>query len=132
MNTILFAYAVIFTSIIAFSVLIKLILKLRGKYEKIPRNVQKEEILTIPFLLIGIPGMFGFVSGVAVFNQIFWQIYFILMLVYFIVGFKFPKMQLVKDKTTRKQFILINLVGLIVSFPMIYMLGAYAFETFPN
>ena len=132
MDTALIIYATLLATLIVCSAIGKLVLKLLGKYEVTPLNIQKEELLTIPFILVGMLGMFGFIFKVSILSQLFWQIYFILIVVHTFIAFKLPKMKFLKEKTTRKQFFLINLVGFIISLPMIYMLGAYAFGTFHN
>lgn len=132
MDTFLLLYAILFTVLFLGSAIIKVVMKLSGRYEETPLMVQKEEFLTIPFVIVGIAGMFGYLLEITLFNQFFWQIYFILMLVHTVVGFLFPKMQLIKEKTTTKQFVLLSLAALTISVPMIYMLGAYAFGVFPD
>ena len=132
MDKVTFVYATLLTTLVVCSILGKLVFKLLGKYEATPLNIQKEELLTTPFVLVGFLGMFGFILKVSIFSQTFWQVYFILAIVHSIIAFKLPKMKLLKEKTTKKQYFLFNLVGIMVSVPMFYMLGTYAFQTFPN
>ena len=68
MDTALIIYATLLATLIVCSAIGKLVLKLLGKYEVTPLNIQKEELITIPFILVGMLGMFGFIFKVSIFT----------------------------------------------------------------
>ena len=113
------------------SSLIKMIMKISGKYEETPVTIQKEELIIVPFNLIGLAGMFGYFYDVVIFNQVFWQFYVILMLLYTIIGYWLPKMKLIREKSSTKSFLLLNAFALVVGAPMFYMVIVYAWN-FPG
>jgi len=110
----------------------KAFLKLKDKYEDTPRAVQIEELLTLPFLGVALIGMFGFVREIAIFSALFWKVYFLLSVFYLAVSFFLPKNKWMKTILEPKKYLMLNVVASILSLPLIYMLGAYAFITFPS
>ena len=126
MDSITLLYIFAYSALIIGSALIKVIMKLLGKYEETPITIQKEELISVPFNLIGLAGMFGYFYDVVIFNQIFWQIYVILMLLYTVVGYKLPKMKLIREKSSTKFFLMLNALALLIGGPMFYMVIVYA------
>jgi hypothetical protein len=128
MEAALYWYAIIFAALLVLSGIGKTALKLAGKYEVTPKPVQIEELVSISILLISIFALYGYVRNVLVFSALFWQIYFFLLIAHGIGAFWLPKLVWLKNEVSLNKFIVINLVGFIVSIPFYYIMFRYAFS----
>lgn len=132
MSTFLFWYALLFSGVFIVSSLGKLGMKLIGKYEMTPKAVQLEELITMPFVLISVVGLYGYIQQVAIFSAMFWKIYFVLTILQIVVAFWLPKQQFLKKELPTKKFIVFNAIGTGIGIPLYYMLFNYAFVFFPT
>ena len=132
MSTFLFWYALLISGVFIVSSLGKLGMKLIGKYDMTPKAVQLEELITMPFVLISVVGLYGYIQQVAIFSAVFWKIYFVLTILQIVVAFWLPKQQFLKKELPTKKFIVLNAIGTGIGIPLYYMLFNYAFVSFPT
>ena len=130
-DTILKIYFFIFFGLILVSSIIKVALKLSGKYQAVPNNVQWDEALVLPFTLLGGVGVFGSLYETPIFSPMFWKAYVAISLLQTLFFFLSPKMRLLKNKLSEKQFVVMCSVSLIAGLPFFYVLVDYAFWNFP-
>jgi len=126
-----FWYAVVFGLLTLGSLIGKAYLKTQGKYDVVPPSVQHEEVMTIPFLLIGIVGVAAYGSGVSLGPQLFWQVYVVLLFLHFVFSFWLPKLRLLRAKTSTREFLIFNIVGVALSLPLYIGLYSYAYLDYP-
>ena len=130
-DTILKIYFFIFFGLILVSSTIKVSLKLSGKYQAVPKSVQWDEALVLPFTLLGGVGVFGSLYETPIFSPMFWKAYVAISLLQTLFFFLSPKMRLLKNKLSEKQFAVMCGVSLIAGLPFFYVLVDYAFWNFP-
>jgi len=130
-NTALLWYASIMTLLSVASLITKLVMKVRGTYDETPRAVQIEEMCVFPFMFFGLAGVFALSMDVALGSQTFWQWFTVLFFVHAIASFRLPKIRWMRQIATRKQFLLINTVGIALGMPIYLALGYYSFVAFP-
>jgi hypothetical protein len=132
METFLYRYSIFFAGIIVVAVVVKLLMKVMGNYEITPLNVQREEALAIPFLAITIIGAYGYFEQVSIINQMFWQVYSILLIALTVAAFWFPKLQWLKKEVSLRAYVVITVVSIMINLPMYYIVLMYAFSGYPE
>jgi hypothetical protein len=132
METFLYRYSIFFAGIIVVAVVVKLLMKVMGNYEITPLNVQREEALAIPFLAITIIGAYGYFEQVLIVNQMFWQVYSILLIALTVAAFWFPKLQWLKKEVSLRAYVVITVVSIMINLPMYYIVLMYAFCGHPE
>ena len=132
MDTFLYWYAVLISTLFILSAFGKVGLKLAGKYDVTPRPVQLEELVTMPFVLVSVVGLYGYINEVAIFSALFWQIYFLLTILQIIVAFWLPKQKWLRAELPLNKFVIFNIVGTGIGIPLYFMLFDYAFTVLPN
>ncbi|KKO50662.1 hypothetical protein VT06_01460 [Arsukibacterium sp. MJ3] len=120
-------YMYLFSAFILLSFAAKITLKLLGKYEETPKSVQIEEYITLPLIMIGCVGMYGYVYSVTLVEREFWQFYAVLVIAHSIGAFWLPKLSWIRSGVSAKSFFVINFVGLSISLPFYIMIFNYAF-----
>lgn len=132
MNSFLYWYAILISGLFILSAVGKVGLKLAGKYDVTPISVQVEELVTMPFVLFSIVGLYGYVNETAIFSALFWQAYFVLTILQIVVAFWLPKQKWLKSELPLNRFIIFNIIGTGIGIPLYYMLFQYAFTSFPG
>ncbi len=120
-------YAYLFSSIFLISIIMKITLKLSGKYDKTPKSVQIEEVLFIPFYCIGLVAMFGYVYDRYIFVREFWQVYTVCLMLSVMGSFWLPKLKWIKSHVSKKAYLLTVIIGNVIALPYFYMVIVYAF-----
>lgn len=127
MNVWLKGYVIVIGLIVFGFGLIKLIKKILGKYQDVPRSVQIEELFSIPMLAIGVLGCYGYLANFDLGMKLLWQIYTVLMATLFIVQFWLPKWAYIKSELPEKFYIPASIINIIIYIPFFYMLVSFSF-----
>jgi len=128
----LIVYIAVVSLLVVGSLIGKIALKLLGKYDVTPRNVQIEEAITLPLLMPTLLGFYGYLQDVAIFNAVFWQYYLALIIIHLLVSFFLPKNQWVAKELGTRKMVQFNAVGVLLSLPTYYILYLYGFANFPS
>ena len=131
MDTATLIYAYLLGAIFVVSFLGKIALKVLGKYDDTPKDIQLEELVTLPLFAIGYVGMFAYAHNYPIFTGLFWQLYFLILISQQIASFFMPKLRFVKAKLSTQKYLAFVFVSFIISLPMLCILYAYAFTSFP-
>ena len=131
MHTFFYLYTIVLTVYLAAGAATKIVMKYTGRYDEIPIPVQKEELITIPFMGLACVGMYGYLEGVTIIGQLFWQVYILLLILLSVVGFWMPKLVWMRSKISSKAYYIVNAAGLIICLPIYYILITYAFVAYP-
>ncbi len=132
MDTFLFWYAILISALFILSAFGKVGLKLAGKYDVTPRSVQIEELVSVPFILVSVIALYGYINEIAIFSALFWQVYFVLTILQIIVAFWLPKQKWLKSELPLNKFVVVNVIGTGIGIPLYYMLYEYAFALLPQ
>lgn len=120
-------YMFFFSGLIVLNILAKIADEITGKDEDIPKAVQIEEFIYLPVHLVGILGMYGYVYKVAFWQQWFWVIYALLLLMHAICVFWLPSFKWLRSELPTKFFVSINVIFFIISLPFYIIICLYAF-----
>lgn len=131
-DTFLYIYGFAFALYIGVNVIAKIVMKFLGKYEITPLSVQREELVTIPFLSISLLGIYGYLESVSILSQLFWQIYTVLLFSMTVTAFWLPKLKWLRSEVSFRAYAIMSIVGLTINFPMYCILLVYAFVAYPG
>ena len=132
MSTAIIIYAYVYSTLLVCSGAGKIWLKLAGKYEETPKQVQIEEAITLPIAIFGCLSMYGYINNIAILAPVFWQAFTVLVAGHMVLCFWLPKQVWLKSEVSSRAYIIINIIGLSVGIPFYLILVVYAFHSFPN
>ncbi|KZX59140.1 hypothetical protein A3709_16450 [Halioglobus sp. HI00S01] len=124
-------YTFVFAGLLLLSLATKILMKLRGSYDRTPDAVQIEEALMMPFMLVALLGCFGYVFQSALFGQVFWQAYVVVFILLSLASYWMPKFQWMKSELAPRKFAISFLVLSLMNLPFFYMLIDYAYLSYP-
>ena len=110
----------------------KIVMKLTDKYEATPKSVQLEEAITIPFSLISLFALYGYIMKVAFFSAGFWKVYFALSVIHLAGSLFMPKQNWLRREMPQNKYVIFNIVGILISVPLFYILYMYGYVSFPQ
>ena len=113
------------------SLVTKVIMKVRGTYDKTPKAVQIEETLMVPVMALGLMGSLFYLFDLAILSQTFWQVFAVLFVSLSVCGYWMPKFRWMKAELDARKFAIVFLILNLLNLPFIYMLFVYAFVSYP-
>ena len=124
-------YTLTFAGMLVFSLITKVLMKLRGTYDRTPKAVQIEELVMAPVMLVGLIGSALYLFDVPLVGQTFWKIFAALFIVLSVVGYWMPKFQWIKQELDPRKFAIVFSILNLLNLPFVYMLINYAYVSYP-
>ncbi|WP_019603292.1 hypothetical protein [Teredinibacter turnerae] len=114
--------AVLFT----LSAAVKIILKMRGRYEQTPRLVQWEEAIMFVYFALGFAGLLLYYHQLPVGPALLWQAYAIGLFCYAAAMHWFPKMHWIERVASRRAYLTTLFAGHFLALPFYFLVARLA------
>lgn len=98
----------------------------------LPKSVIIDESFATLVGLLGCVGMYGYVYKIPIYNQLVWQLFFVVYIVYSIaIIFISPKLKMISDLAGRRKQQILIVAVLLITLPLPVALYFYGFGDLP-